>query len=107
MYIYDVSCASESFSLASTVLYYVYSAALPELHVWPAPASAARRPLAAHSRARRPLAFATKCSECRFGCISSKNHDFVMILNPVLARGNTFISLYFYRPFYGRDMGVA
>ena len=43
MYIYDVSCASESFSLASTVLYYVYSAALPELHVWPAPAFAARR----------------------------------------------------------------
>ena len=42
MYIYDVSCASESFSLASTVLYYVYSAALPELHVWPAPAFAAR-----------------------------------------------------------------
>ena len=92
MYIYDVSCASESFSLASTVLYYVYSAALPELHVWPAPASAARRPLAAHSRARRPLAFATKCSECRFGFISSKNQDFVVILDPFWHGGNIFIS---------------
>ena len=105
MYIYDVSCASESFSLASTVLYYVYSAALPELHVWPAPASAARRPLAAHSRARRPLAFATKCSECRFGCISSKNQDVVVILNPVWHGGNTFISLTFIDHFTGNGRG--
>ena len=114
MYIYDVSCASESFSLASTVLYYVYSAALPELHVWPAPAfaarhaglcSAPRRPLAAHSRARRPLAFATKCSECRFGFISSKNQDFVVILDPFWHGGITVISLAFIDHFTGNTSG--
>ena len=54
---------------------------------------------------RGPLAFATKCSECRFGCISSKNHDFVVILNHVWQGGNTFISLTFIDHFTGNRHG--